>query len=116
MLIDVWHFFNTGTAIDDLDRLPASRVAAVQLNDGPRVHEDFLHNARSTRLLPGDGDLDVIGLIGAVERLGFTGPYCVEVNYPRFRELPATEAARQAFDMATAVISRARSGRGDEPA
>jgi hypothetical protein len=30
---------------------------AVQLNDGPLVHDDFRPHARAQRRLPGDGDL-----------------------------------------------------------
>jgi sugar phosphate isomerase/epimerase len=108
LMIDVWHFFNGGAEFDDLTALPGAGVAAVQLNDGPRVHDDFLTNARATRLLPGEGDLDVVGLIGAVERTGFTGPYCVEVNTPEFRALPIAEAAKQAFATSTEVVRQAR--------
>jgi sugar phosphate isomerase/epimerase len=109
LLIDVWHFFNCGDALDDLNGLPAQRIAAVHLNDGPRVHHDFLRNARSTRWLPGDGDLDGVGLVRRLQQVGFTGPYCVEVNYPAFRALPADAAARQAFGKADALVRQARS-------
>jgi sugar phosphate isomerase/epimerase len=111
LLVDVWHFFNCGATLDDLAALadlPMGGVAAVQLNDGPRVHEDFLRNARATRQLPGEGDLDVSGLVRAVERSGFTGPYCVEVNTPEFRALPLAEAARRAFETGRAAVQAAR--------
>jgi hypothetical protein len=36
--------------------------------------------------------------------LGFRGPYCVEVNYPGYRNLPADEMAAQAFTKATAAL------------
>jgi sugar phosphate isomerase/epimerase len=99
-LIDVWHFYNNGGDSDAL-RGP---VTAVQLNDGPRVHGDYLVHARTARRLPGEGELDVAGLVGAVLRTGFTGPWCVEVNTPAFRDLPAAEAARRAVDAASAVL------------
>jgi sugar phosphate isomerase/epimerase len=99
-LIDVWHFYNNGGDSDAL-RGP---VTAVQLNDGPRVHGDYLVHARTARRLPGEGELDVAGLVGAVLRTGFTGPWCVEVNTPEFRALPAAEAARRAVDAASAVL------------
>jgi sugar phosphate isomerase/epimerase len=71
------------------------------------VHENFLQHARAERLLPGEGELDVIGLIQAVCRAGFTGPYCVEANTPAFRALPVDEAARRAADSATDVLRAA---------
>jgi sugar phosphate isomerase/epimerase len=102
-LIDVWHFYNNGGDPDSL----TGPVAAVQLNDGPRVHEEFLIHARAARRLPGDGELDVAGVVRAVLRTGFTGPWCVEVNTPEFRVLPLDEAARRAADTAAAALDAA---------
>ncbi|GDY49774.1 hypothetical protein SVIO_003970 [Streptomyces violaceusniger] len=65
----------------------------------------MLHKARSTRLLPGKGELPVRALVAELRDLGYTGPWSVEVNDPWFRALPVDEAARQAFDSATAVLN-----------
>jgi sugar phosphate isomerase/epimerase len=108
LMVDVWHFFNGGASLDVLDDLPGAGVAAVQLNDGPRVHADFLRHARAARRLPGSGELDVVGLIRAVHAAGFTGPWCVEVNTPEFRELPVEAAAKVAADAALTVLDAAR--------
>jgi sugar phosphate isomerase/epimerase len=102
-LIDVWHFYNNGGDPDAL----TSPVAAVQLNDGLRVHQDVLVHARAGRRLPGEGELDVVGLVRAVLRTGFTGPWCVEVNTPEFRVLPIDEAARRAAEAASAALDAA---------
>jgi sugar phosphate isomerase/epimerase len=102
-LIDVWHFFHKGGDPDAL----TGPIAAVQLNDGPRVHDDFLTHARAARRLPGEGDLDVVGLLRAVLRAGFTGPWCVEVNTPEFRALPVDEMARRAAETATKALDAA---------
>ena len=102
-LIDVWHFFNGG---GDPERLTGP-IAAVQLNDGPRVHGDYLVHARAARRLPGDGELAVVDLVRTVLRTGFTGPWCVEVNTPEFRALPVDEAARRAAAAARSVLDTA---------
>ena len=108
LMVDVWHFFNGEAGLDALDDLPGAGVVAVQLNDGPRVRSDFLQQARAARRLPGDGDLDVVGLVRAVQDTGFAGPWCVEVNTPEFRALPVDVAAKAAADAATAVLDAAR--------
>lgn len=107
LLIDVWHFYNGGGQPGLLVDLPTAGITGVQLNDGPLVHENFLHHARAERQLPGEGELDVVGLIHAVRRAGFTGPYCVESNTPEFRALPVAEAARRAADSATSALRSA---------
>jgi len=108
LMIDVWHFFNGGAEPGLLAGLPPAAIVAVQLNDGPRVHDDHLHHARSARMLPGEGDLDVTGLVDALRRNGFDGPWCVEVNTPEFRALPVDVAAKAAADAALAVLDAAR--------
>jgi sugar phosphate isomerase/epimerase len=108
LMVDVWHFFNGGAGLDALDDLPGAGVAAMQLNDGPRVHGDFLQHARAARRLPGHGELDVVGLVRAVQATGFAGPWCVEVNTPEFRSLPVDVAAKAAADAALTVLDAAR--------
>ena len=108
LLIDVWHFFNGGATVDLLSDLPGAGIAAVQLNDGPRVHTDFLRHARAARRLPGFGELDVVGLVRAAQDAGFAGPWCVEVNTPVFRTLPVEAAAIAAADAARDVLDAAR--------
>ena len=107
LMIDVWHFYNGGATLEALDDLPGVGIAAVQLNDGPRVFDDFLRHARAERKLPGRGELDVVGLVRAVQRTGYTGPYCVEVNTPEFPALPVDEAARLAAGTATDGLTAA---------
>ena len=83
-------------------------IAAVQLNDGPRVHERLPACTPEPRGgSPGEGELDVVGLLRAVLRNGFTGPWCVEVNTPDFRALPVGEAARRAAAAAAAALDAA---------
>jgi sugar phosphate isomerase/epimerase len=116
LMIDVWHFYNSGATPALLEHLPVGSVAAVQLNDGPRVHENFLQHARADRRLPGDGDLDVVGLLRAIAAVGllraiaavgYTGPLSVEANTPELRALPAREAANRAADAARTVLAQA---------
>lgn len=104
LMIDVWHFYNTRSTLADLDGLPPDRIVAVQLNDGRVVDGDFLIEARQGRLLPGDGELDIAGLLSGLYERGFRGPYCVEVNYPDYRELPVDEMAAQAFTTASKAL------------
>jgi sugar phosphate isomerase/epimerase len=104
-LADTWHAFNTGCTVNGIARGEMGLVAAVQLNGGYRVHENLLAYARSTRRLPGDGDLDGEGFIRAVRAAGFTGPWCVEVNYPEFRELDAASAASGSIAAARKIMA-----------
>lgn len=107
LMIDVWHFFNSRSTFDDLRALGKDRIVAVQLNDGHLVHDNFLAEARAARLLPGDGGLDLPGLLACLRDIGFAGPYCVEVGYPEYRALPVQDMALQAYAKATKVLDDA---------
>ena len=102
-MVDVWHFYNCGADLSLLGT-PADGIAAVQLNDGIRAHSNFQAEARANRQLPGEGDLDVVSLVQAVRRAGYSGPYCVEANTESLRSLPVRQAASRAFDAASAVL------------
>lgn len=108
LMIDVWHFYNSRSTLTDLDGLRPEQIVAVQLNDGRIVDDDFLTEARHGRLLPGNGELDLTTLLHGLHTRGFRGPYCVEVNYPEYRDLPADEMAQLAFDKATTALSALR--------
>lgn len=108
IMIDFWHWFGTGADTALLTDVDPREIAGVQLNDGPRVRPDdpdMLHKARSTRWLPGTGELPIRELIAELRTLGYTGPWSVEVNDPWFRALPTDEAARRAFATASAVLA-----------
>ncbi|WP_067678977.1 sugar phosphate isomerase/epimerase family protein [Nocardia miyunensis] len=108
LMIDVWHWFATGSDIAQLRDIDPREIAGVQLNDGPRTSPDdpeILHRARNTRWLPGAGELPVRELVGVLHEAGYTGPYSVEVNYRGFRELPVEEAARAAYDTSIGILN-----------
>lgn len=67
LLIDAWHLAATGASPDDLDRVPAGLIDAVQLcdkNDSSNEQKSVF----SHRQLPGSGTLPVAELIAAARR------------------------------------------------
>lgn len=107
IMLDVWHFFNTGGSLDWLATLSPEDLTAVQLNDGNRVTSDFREHARNERWLPGHGSLDVAGLLSTVVNLGFGGSYLVESSYPDLRDQDVSSAAQQAFASAQVLWENA---------
>ena len=70
LVIDAIHVDRVGTTPADLAALPASRIAYAQLCDAPaeRPHDTptLLHQARAERMMPGDGGLDLVGMLRAL--------------------------------------------------
>lgn len=70
---DFYHGWDTDNALADAERF-ADRILAVQYNDWrepPRCGAD--------RLLPGDGSMDIPGLLNALDKGGFAGWYDLEI-------------------------------------
>jgi sugar phosphate isomerase/epimerase len=84
VLADVWHLFDTPNFLSDL-RKHAGRVSAIHACDYrvPRSPAD--------RLMPGDGQSDVVAIFTAAEDGGFTGWYDLEVFSDELQQLPPRE-------------------------
>ena len=67
MLIDTLHFARSGSRLEDLDLISPARLPFVHVCDAvagePFTTEQLLHTARSERLPPGDGGIDISGIL-----------------------------------------------------
>lgn len=70
VLVDALHFFRSASTLDDVKRLPRSRLHYAQVCDGsvpgPTTREGLIHDARCERLLPGEGGFDLKALFAAL--------------------------------------------------
>lgn len=105
--LDVWHYFRGPSDPDQLARLDPAHILAVALNDaGPPIDDVILDTTRR-RLLPGEGEFDLEGLLGALALTGARPLMGVEVLSDRHTSLHPAEAARVSFEAATEVLRRA---------
>lgn len=106
LLLDIWHLQRCGHGdFQDLAAIPASAVAAMELNDAPGSHgPDLFHDTLNDRLPCGEGDFDVSGFVRALWQAGYRGPVGVEILSPRFRALEPEEAARISHDTTRAAL------------
>jgi sugar phosphate isomerase/epimerase len=95
--VDAWHFFRAGADHQALRAVPGQHVLGVQLDDGPAAPEANLVDATlHERLLPGEGEFDLPGLIATLCEVGCQAPVGVEVFSDELHQLPPAEAARRA--------------------
>jgi sugar phosphate isomerase/epimerase len=96
ILVDALHFGRSNTTLDDIRAIPRALLHYAQICDAEAgTHfstEQMVHTARCARLLPGEGTIDLRGLMTA---LPADLPISVEVvNFEREREqLPTLWAA-----------------------
>jgi sugar phosphate isomerase/epimerase len=105
VLVDAIHFFRCGDSLDQLSDLP---MRYAQFCDAPAERpaemEEIIRQARSDRLMPGEGGLDLPGLLRA---LPADLPLSLEIPYAR--PLPPLERARRALESTRSMLQRCAS-------
>jgi sugar phosphate isomerase/epimerase len=102
ILIDALHVQRCGVGLDALRALDPGLVTYVQLCDAPlTAPADQVGEARSARLLPGDGELPITGLLAA---LPGGVPVAVEAPQAGAADHPAAFAARARRALASVLI------------
>jgi sugar phosphate isomerase/epimerase len=111
--VDMWHCARTGTTPAQLRLVPGERVMAIQIDDAPAAAEDNLVDATlHHRLLPGDGELDLVGYLGAVRETGTRAPLGVEIFSDDLHALGPAAAAQLAADATRHLLEDVERGRG----
>src|SRR5262249_26108303 len=110
-LVDTWHLARTrdGTAL--LEGFPGDRIGGLQVSDSRPVHEpepDYLAAALTRRLVPGEGALDLVGLLRLLDARGCRAPVGVEICSARLATEPSDAVARRAGDAMRTLLAAAR--------
>lgn len=97
LLVDAIHFFRADNSLSSLGNISVERLRYVQLCDAhpgrPADMQEVMRQARGDRLFPGEGALDLRGLLGA---LPAQLPLSLEI--PVARKLEPFERARLALE------------------
>jgi sugar phosphate isomerase/epimerase len=112
VLIDSIHVARSQTRLQDLSAIPHEMLEYFHICDAsstpPQSMDGKKEAARSERLLPGEGQLDLAGMLS---KLPIELPISVEVpNIRRLRALGAEEWARRALAAARRVVEGQQGG------
>jgi 4-hydroxyphenylpyruvate dioxygenase-like putative hemolysin/sugar phosphate isomerase/epimerase len=106
ILVDLLHFARSGSSLAELRQLPREWFHFAHVCDAPpgvpATNEELIHTARFERLFPGDGGIDIHGILGALPA-GI--PYALEI--PRatlVAQVGGKEHARLAIAAARASL------------
>jgi sugar phosphate isomerase/epimerase len=111
LVFDTWHFFRGEPDFEVLADIPGDRIFQVQLDDAPAVPSGPLREETQRRLLPGDGALDLVAAIRALDRIGGLRRVGPEVISPDLAALPILDAATLAMDRTRAIVAEALADR-----
>ena len=107
VLIDAFHLSRSQSRIEDIAMIAPSRLRFMQLCDVPAVipstMDAILAEARTERLFPGEGEVDLVGLLRAVPR---EIPLSLEVpTHTLARTVGAAERARRLLAATKRVLA-----------
>jgi sugar phosphate isomerase/epimerase len=104
LLVDAIHFFRAGDSLAELAKVPRQYLHYVQLCDAraekPADMQEIIRQARGDRLFPGEGGLDLRGLLGALP-----ADLALSLEVPVAQSLPALERARRARAATEAILA-----------
>lgn len=119
LCLDSFHFLSLGNDAAAVESLDIDKVFHVQLADAPRANMDVREWSLHYRMFPGQGSLDVAGLLRRILSMGYSGPMALEVfNDVYQQEDPrhaATDAMRSMLALSEQVGSRGGLGFADRP-
>ncbi|WP_182418308.1 sugar phosphate isomerase/epimerase [Bartonella sp. HY038] len=110
VLIDALHFDRSTSSLDDVVALPPAMIHYVQLCDGPvpygKSDEELIAIARSARLMPGDGGIDLPALMQVVPQ---NTPISIEVaSHEIINAFGVENCARMAIESARKILDLAQ--------
>lgn len=108
ILFDTWHFFRGNPDFSTLEQIPGERILGVQVADASGTVQRSLSEDTFSRLMPGDGSLDLLRVLDTLHRIGalrYVGP---EVISPITAAMPPVEAARTGRECIERLIGQVR--------
>lgn len=109
--VDIWHHYRGANDLDLIRAIPAERVMAVQMSDGPAtpVLESYYEDCLRCRQAPGDGDMDAAGFVRLLLDKGVQLPFSIEACNDTVWDGPgAWEHIQRCGDGMRAALATAR--------
>ena len=102
-----FHFFHVADpSLEALKQAGTDRLLLVHMNDLPDSPVADLPVGEATRVFPGDGQVNIEGLLGTLCRMGYDGPFCAEIFDPKFMDWDPVEFSETAKRKMSAVLEK----------
>ncbi len=96
VILDIVHVAMLHIPLEEISRIPLAQLINIELNDGA-LPGSPLYDPSRVRRFCGEGDFDIRGLIDCADKMGYTGPWAVEVMSDDLAGLPLDELNRRAY-------------------
>jgi sugar phosphate isomerase/epimerase len=110
IMFDFWHIEKLKIPHEELARVPPKFLLGVEMNDGyrrPPPEWSLFEETVNHRQFPGEGQFDVSGILTALQKAGYSGPYGVEVLSQDIRPWPLEKVTATASTTTLAQFAHA---------
>ncbi|MFV0262426.1 MAG: bifunctional sugar phosphate isomerase/epimerase/4-hydroxyphenylpyruvate dioxygenase family protein [Kluyvera sp.] len=97
IVLDSFHILALGDDLSRLHEVPMDKVTFLQLADAPLMKMDVLEWSRHFRCFPGQGELPLVEFTRELTRLGYRGPWSLEIFNDGFRASPNGATAKDGY-------------------
>lgn len=104
VVLDCFHFHAMGSDIEDLKKADISKVFIVHIDDTEDFPIGFLRD--KDRVWPGQGAIDLQGILSIVKEKGYSGAVSVELFRPEYYTWEADEVIKTAKNTTLDVLSK----------
>ncbi|WP_158734598.1 2-keto-myo-inositol isomerase [Alteribacillus sp. YIM 98480] len=104
LVLDCFHFHAMGSDMEDLKKADADKIFILHIDDTEDFPIGFLTD--EDRVWPGQGAIDLDGIISTVKEKGFDGAVSVELFRPEYYKLEADEAIKTAKETTLEVLDK----------
>lgn len=94
ILLDTWHHYAGGGEVDDILMADQGQIFMVHTSDCPS-HTPF-EALRAESFMPGDGAVDISGMLSNLKKVGYDGAVSVEVMAPEIQAMPVEQLLEEA--------------------
>ncbi|MGL5241734.1 MAG: bifunctional sugar phosphate isomerase/epimerase/4-hydroxyphenylpyruvate dioxygenase family protein [Kluyvera ascorbata] len=97
IVLDSFHILALGDDLRRLHGVPMDKITFLQLADAPLMKMDVLEWSRHFRCFPGQGELPLVAFTQELTRLGYRGPWSLEIFNDGFRASPNGATAKDGY-------------------
>jgi len=105
LLLDAWHWHHAGATTQDIVNAGRDRIVHIHFDDAPNLPPEQIRD--NERLLPGEGVIDLVGFLKALQQIGYNDALSVEVFGRGLNKVPPEQAAKMGLDAALGVFRKA---------
>lgn len=104
LVLDCFHFHAMGSKLEDLKKADGAKIFILHIDDSEDFPIGFLTD--EDRLWPGQGVIDLDGILSTLKEIGFSDVVSVELFRPEYYQLEAEETIVKAKDTTIEVVSK----------